>query len=477
MTPALDAATLRHQLAGDAHRPLAHFLAPANWMNDPNGVIEWEGRFHLFYQYNPHGATFGLQHWGHAVSDDLLTWEDMPIALMPTPGGPDEAGCWSGCMVDDRGTPTIIYTGVRGAHYQEQTLCLATSDGHDDMLTWTKYAGNPVLSEIPAVAGETSDLRDPFVWREGETWYMLLASRISGVGGAVLLYRSPDLITWEYLHPLLTGEAARTGDVWECPNFFPLDDKWVLIVAGKGRNFPFTTFYYLGSYHDGHFTPERDGVLDHGYLYAPLMMSDSRGRRLLWAWLREGRTAEAHAAAGWAGAHIIPRVLRLRHGALHMEPIPELQRLRRDRFALTNVQLDGQGATLGVSGRSLDIEASLLPHGPVTITLSHGPDGREETRVTYVPRQQELRVERARSSLTAGVETFPHVAPHVLEPGEALALRILVDGSVVEIIANGRTSVATRIYPSSVDNQEIRVTGHGLLRSLQAWQLAAIWPH
>jgi beta-fructofuranosidase len=472
--PEPDALARRAALAEDHHRPLYHFLPPANWMNDPNGAIEWQGRFHLFYQYNPHAAVFGQKHWGHAVSDDLVHWEDLPLALTPTPGGPDGAGCWSGCMVDDRGTPTIIYTAVRDQRYQQQTQCLATSD--DDLLTWVKDPANPVLSEIPAVTGATHDFRDPCVWWDGQQWSMALSSRVVGVGGAILLFRSPDLHAWEYQHPLLIGSAATTGDVWECPSFFPLGDKWVLIVAGKGRNFPFSTFYFVGDYTDRIFTPETEGVLDHGYLYAPMTMTDNRGRRLLWAWLREGRSAEAHGAAGWAGVQMIPRELRLYDGTLFMEPVTELERLRGDQFALTDVPLDGQEVTLPVSGRSLDIEVSLMPSGPVTIALACASDGSEETRITYDPQRQELIVNREQSGESAGSETFPHVAPHALAPGETLDLRILLDGSVVELIANGRTSIATRIYPARPDSQAIRVTGHGLLKSLQVWQMAAIWP-
>jgi beta-fructofuranosidase len=401
-------------------------------------------------------------------------WTDLPLALTPTPGGPDEAGCWSGCMVDDQGTPTLVYTGVCDQRYQQQTQCLATSD--DGLLTWVKDPANPVLSEIPAVTGPTHDFRDPYVWWDGEQWSMALSSRVVGVGGVILLFRSPDLHTWEYQHPLLIGNAATTGDVWECPSFFPLGDKWVLIVAGKGRNFPFSTFYYIGDYADRIFTPETDGVLDHAYIYAPITMMDSGGRRLLWAWLREGRSAEAHGAAGWAGVQMIPRELRLQQGRLHMEPVAEVERLRGDRFAVADVSLAGQEITLPVTGRSLDIEASFVPPGPVTIALACAPDGREETRITYDPQRQELMVNRERSGESAGAETFPHVAPHSLKPEEALDLRILLDGSVAEIIANGRTSIVTRIYPTRADSQHIRVSGHGLLKSLQVWQMASIWP-
>src|SRR5215813_2310009 len=100
---------LRKQLETDPHRPGFHYLPPKNWMNDPNGLIQWEGKFHLFYQHNPNGPVWGNIHWGHAVSPDLVHWSDLPIALAPTPGGPDEVGCFSGCAVNN-GVPTLIYT-------------------------------------------------------------------------------------------------------------------------------------------------------------------------------------------------------------------------------------------------------------------------------------------------------------------------------------------------------------------------------
>src|SRR5918911_968679 len=127
----------RKELDGDAHRPQFHFLPPANWMNDPNGLIQCRGQYHLFYQYNPHAPVHGNIHWGHAVSDDLAHWRHLPIALAPTPGGPDAGGCWSGCAIVQDGVPTLIYTGyVEGV----QCPCLATSD--DELITWDKYEHN-----------------------------------------------------------------------------------------------------------------------------------------------------------------------------------------------------------------------------------------------------------------------------------------------------------------------------------------------
>ena len=125
----------RLELATDPHRPLYHFLSPANWMNDPNGAIFWDGRFHLFYQHNPHGAFWGTIHWGHAVTDDLVHWTDLPIALAPDPDGPDRSGCASGTAVAGADVPTLIYYGIPDGY------CIATSD--DDLVTWKKHPANP----------------------------------------------------------------------------------------------------------------------------------------------------------------------------------------------------------------------------------------------------------------------------------------------------------------------------------------------
>ena len=163
-------------MATDPQRPQYHFLPPANWMNDPNGLLQYGGLYHLFYQHNPMAPTFGAMHWGHAVSRDLVHWEHWPIALAPTPDGPDADGCWSGCAVNNNGVPTLIYTGVRGKRGESQAQGLAIS--RDNLLTWEQYPGNPVLSQVPAEARQNYDFRDPFVWREGGSGYFLVGELI-----------------------------------------------------------------------------------------------------------------------------------------------------------------------------------------------------------------------------------------------------------------------------------------------------------
>src|SRR5579875_2331704 len=260
-------------------RPLYHFQPPKNWMNDPNGLIQWQGEYHLFYQYNPFAPVHGSIHWGHAASRDLVHWRHLPIALAPQAGGPDAAGCWSGCALDDDGTPTLMYTGVRrdeAALYETQ--CLATSD--DGLLTWRKHPANPVIAEPPQGLPVRA-FRDPCVWREGRTWYCIRGAGIDGVGGAALLYRSDDLIDWAYLVRLCDA-GVRTpggrigGEVWECPQFFALGDKHVLLVSCmvecRARPRP---VYLVGSFAGGRFTPERMETFDWGPdYYAPATMRD-----------------------------------------------------------------------------------------------------------------------------------------------------------------------------------------------------------
>lgn len=470
MSVSFDPTGLRRQFADDWQRPRYHYLPPANWMNDPNGVLQWQGQYHLFYQHNPDGAYHANMHWGHAVSDDLIHWTDLPIALAPdTPY--DDSGVFSGCAVDHNGVPTIIYTGTTGERSSTQTQCIATSS--DGLMTWEKHAGNPVIADIPAESQQSRDFRDPFVWREDDGWYMAVGSRIEGVGGTVFLYRSDDLIHWDYLNPILIGDIERNGIMWECPNFFQLGDQWVLIISVHLGNRTANVFYFVGEYADYRFTPNFEGMLDYSYLYAPLSLKDDRGRRLLWGWLREGRTVEAQKAAGWSGVQSIPRELTLRDGRLHMAPVPELEAIRGSHHHFADLTLNGE-TSLEVRGLALDFEIT-FEGDQLGLMLACSPDGSEQTSVIYDHKAQELRVDREQSSQQAGVDTSPEIAPHKLEAGEALQLRILLDGSVLEIIANGRTSLTSRIYPSQADNQGLGLFGAGRILSMDIWEMNSIW--
>jgi beta-fructofuranosidase len=470
---------LQEKLAADPQRPRYHLMPPANWMNDPNGPLFWKGQYHMFYQYNPNGAFPERMHWGHAVSPDLVHWRHLPIALAPTPGGPDKDGCWSGCAVVEQGVPTIVYTGVF-----PQAQCIARSD--DGMMTWRKYPGNPVIAGPPQ-GMETTGFRDPCVWREGEQWFLAIGSGVKDQGGMILLYRSNDLIHWDYLHLLCKGRKSElvpgkdpvsTGEMWECPDFFPLSDKHALIVSTQGA-----VIYSVGRYVNQYFHPEVQGKADLGdCYYAARSMVDEKGRRILWGWIREGRSNTAQRAAGWAGVMSLPRVLTLGHeGALGMAPASEIEALRGKHHRFEGLPIVPGSFSLwkSVRGDSLEIQAEFEPGASETVglTLRSTPDGKEQTSITYNRTGGRLLVERERSSLSPDVDRGSPGGAFALAADETLKLRVFLDASVIEIFANGCACLTTRIYPSRSDSLGLGLLARGgkaRLKTLDVWEMRPI---
>lgn len=451
------------KLAADPHRPQYHLLPAANWMNDPNGPIYWQGMYHMFYQYNPNGAFWGDMHWAHAVSQDMVHWKHLPMALAPTPGGPDKDGVFSGCAVIDHGGVTAIYTGVN-----PETQSIATSGG--DLTEWKKFAGNPVIAAPPAGL-EVTGFRDPAVWKEANTWLMALGSGFRGKGGAVLLYESQDLRHWNYLHPLVTGrmkagasakDPVDSGEMWECPDFFPLGDKHLLIISTER-----VVKYLLGSYADRRLQAETTGGVDYGSYYAARTMTNTGDRRILWGWLTEGRTDEAQRAAGWSGVMSLPRELKLFQNQLQMRPAAEVGSLRGKRL--------GGGA----AGDCLEILAEIDPRDAprAGLTLRLAPDRSEQTPVYYDREQRLLCVDRSHSSTDKSAHPGMQSGPFALGRGEALRLHIFLDGSVIEIFANDRFCLTARVYPAGTRSTGIALYSSGgaaKMVSLEAWEMRPI---
>jgi len=467
----------REALAHDPHRPRYHFLPPANWMNDPNGLIHWQGRYHLFYQYNPFEAVWGSMHWGHAESSDLVHWTDLPIALAPGPGEADKDHVFSGCAVDGDGVPTLIYTGVRveADGSRREVPCLATSS--DGLMTWHKHAGNPIIPGPPPGL-DVLGFRDHSVWKDGQTWYQLIGSGIPGVGGTALLYRSADLRSWEYVHPLCIGVASETGEMWECPDFFKLGDQHVLIVSPIPLR---KSLYFVGSYREQRFEPRSQGVIDDGgCFYAPQSFTDAQGRRIMFGWLWEGRSENAQRAAGWAGVMSLPRVLSaMPDGRLAMQPAAELETLRRQHSRLTNLTLEPSDTrVLEPAGKALEINASIRIDAAeqVALKVRCSPDGAEQTAIEYDGRS--LVVNRERASLDPDTDRDRHATALALGPGEPLRLRVFVDRSVVEVFANDVSCITTRIYPTRPDSLGVEILaigGQACLETLDVWEMASIW--
>ena len=492
------------KIAGDRQRPVYHLTTAANWINDPNGPCYHDGYWHMFFQHNPYIADFGPMSWGHARSRDLAHWEHCPIALMPTPGGYDGAGCWSGSVVIHEGAPTMIYSAVADmrlwnvaddippserqripqGYYDEflleidqETQCVATSG--DGMQTWEKHPSNPVIPALPA-GMDLIGFRDPYLWREADgRWYMLLGSGIKGRGGAALLYRSADLLDWEYLNPLYIGDPAESGVNWECPNFLDFGAKRMLVVSPHGR-----PIYWLGEYSERRFRP--DGAprrLDWGdVFYAPNSLRDPSGRWLMWGWIREARPRDQYAAAGWASCLTLPREISLEAaGRLRVTPAEETKLLRRASLFAGDVRLsaDEPHSLDGIRGDQLEIACQVAAADCATLSVQfrRSPDGEERSALVYDFKSATLRLIREKSTGTAGVSVDDCEARLPLDQAERLNLTLFLDKSVIEVYANDRLTLTSRVYPSREDAQGLRVScSRGSARArINVWQMGGIW--
>lgn len=475
----------RAALAGDPYRPAYHFCSPDDWLNDPNGTVFWRGKYHMFYQHSPHFSGSGLPHahWGHAVSDDMVHWEDLPIALTPEPGGYDDVGCWSGTSWVDEDKVVACYF----AHTHGNAV--ATSS--DDLLiNWTK---NPKI----AVPFDPAKTYDPCIWREGDT-YRMISGRITGAkhghgadqefGGhdIAYAYKSTDLENWTDEGVFYEGGVfTEPGEDCACPCFFPIGDKHMLLFLAHNRG----AQYYLGSYENGRFTPETHGRMNFtnyhlsrlcecGDFTAPIAWGLPNGRRVMVAWLPEGLKYDAQKKAKWAGIMSLPRDLSLApDGTLRIEPIPELQSLRRNHQSFSDLKLDSGEITLeNVSGNCLEIAATIDPGASerVGMKVCCSPDGVEETSIIYNAANGTLTLDPILASENPDfIGREAQIAPLELKAGEPLELRVFIDRSVVEVFANGRQAVCKRIYPSRPDSLGVKVFADGVatVRMVDVWEL------
>ena len=468
----------------DPHRPRFHFTAPRNWLNDPNGLSFRDGVFHLFYQHNPHAPTHASIHWGHATSTDLVHWVDQPIALAPgAPGEPDDDGCWSGVLVDDAGIPTIVYTGLHG---DQQRPCIAV--GSDDLTTWVKDPGNPVIE--PPEGLQLNGFRDHCVWREGNEWHQLIGSGIQGRGGTALLYRSTDLRNWEYLHPILIGDADErdpvwTGTMWECIDLFDLNGRSVLMFSAWDNGHTHYPVYMLGTYREGRFLPKTTIKMDAGekYFYAPQTTVDADGRRIAFGWAQEGRNETAQIDAGWSGVMSLPRVLAIRpDGVLGQAPASEIQNLRTDHKQLRDLALPRSKPIelTEIIGEQIDLDIRIQTPQPglVRVAVRCTPDGKERTVITFDTLQGTLSLDRTRSSLDPNVDTVELHGKLRAHRTDGVDLRIIIDHSILEIFADEELALTARIYPTCSDALRVNVESgveQAIITQLDAWTMADIW--
>jgi beta-fructofuranosidase len=456
--------------ADDPWRPAYHFTPPAGWMNDPNGLVQFRGEFHLFYQHHPFGVDWGPMHWGHAVSRDLVRWRHLPIALAPTPGGPDAGGCFSGSAVDDGGTLSLVYTG----HGPRQVQCLATSaDGR----RFRKHETNPVLASPPE-GFPPADFRDPKVWREGDRWLMVAGSVREGRGHA-LVYESHDLRTWSF-KAVAAASDGTLGGMWECPDLFAVDGRHLLLVSTTTDRVRELAFAGRLDPSSGRFQIDSHRPADWGFdFYAAQSFADAAGRRVVIGWMDNwGSKAWPTKAHGWAGAMTLPRVVWLAaDGAPLWAPVAEVETLRGEATRVGPRTIAAGGpVVLGLEGDTLEIAAAIEPAAAsrVALVVRRSADGSEGTRVVYDRGRGTLAIDRDHAGAGDG---GLHEAPLRLGAGEPLRLRVFVDRSSVEVFAqDGRVVLTDRVYPAS-SSRGVALEAEGgdaRLASLAAWPMAHV---
>ena len=299
---------------GEAVRFNYHFEPKKGWMNDPNGLVFFQGRYHAFFQHNPYEPRWGPMHWGHAVSDDLIHWEELPIALYPDMPYENDGGCFSGSAVVKDGRLYLFYTSVSRELGQTQSVAWS-----DDGIHFTKYSDNPVIRENPM---GTPDFRDPKVTLMDGIYHMAVGTGDESIG-KVLRFTSSDLLHWDYCGVLFEG--AEYGNCIECPDFFRLGDKYVLMFSKIGETV-LATHFVVGDFKDGRLTDYTICRPEWGKdFYAPQTFTDGK-RRIMIGWLYHWGK-ELTPGCDFAGALTIPRELSLADGAVRNFPVAEARHL------------------------------------------------------------------------------------------------------------------------------------------------------
>ena len=482
----------RRKLASDPHLPLYHFVSPENRLNDPNGLCFWQGRWHMFYQgYPPEDPR---QHWGHAVSDDLIRWRDLPYAIYPNP----EEKCFSGSALAEDDRVIAIYHGIKAG-----TMVAVSRDPL--LLNWEKVTGNAVIPL--AKAGEDPlpyNIFDPCIWKRDGMYYALTAGVLrDGPGGkpvrAEFLHRSKDLATWEYLHPFIENDRyGLVGDDGACPYFWPIGDRHILLhfshmSGGK---------YLLGNYDK----PRDKFVVTYGSdfnfgpvspcgVHAPSACPDGKGGLIVIFNMNPGKPTQ-----GWNQIMSLPRRLTLAGpDELGIEPAGDIASLRGAHRHIDVLKLPANQEVVleGISGNAMEIAAEIDPEGApmVEMNVLRSPEREEYTRIAFFRnggyahrgqgrdrvRDSVVTIDSSYSSALPDVASRPpETAPVHIKPDEPLKLRVFVDRSIVEVFVNGKQCVAVRVYPGREDSLGVSLRAQGrdaTLKSLDAWQMKSIYRH
>jgi len=486
----------RKKMADDPHRPIYHYVNPEHRLNDPNGLCFWQGRWHLFYQaYPPEDPR---QHWGHAVSDDLIHWRDLPYAIYPKP----ERCCFSGAALVEKDRVIAMYHGTAVGNM------VAVS--HDPLLlNWEKVTGKAVIPINPDESIPPYRVFDPCIWKKRGTYYSLSGGTLThGPGGKRMrtdfLWRSKDLAKWQYMHPFIENDRyGMVGDDGACPYFWPIGDKHILLHYSHTSG---------GKYLLGDYDTERDKfvVTDGGDfnfgpsgpcgVHAPSATPDGRGGIIAIFNMNPGRPTK-----GWSQIMTLPRRLALPPESdvdpLRIEPAGDVESLRYDpqHVGTMNLRANKEVVLGNIRGNAIEIVAEIDPRSApmVEMNVLRSPDAEEVTRIRFFKNRGYRHREFGRRSPHSGkssslitmdsshssilpdaLSRAPETAPVFIDKNESLKLRVFIDRSVVEVFVNGRQCVAMRVYPGRKDSVAVSLESRGrdaVLKSLDAWQMKNIY--
>jgi fructan beta-fructosidase len=488
------------QTYNEQYRPQFHFSPEEKWMNDPNGMVFFNDEYHLFYQYHPFGTTWGPMHWGHAVSKDMIHWEHLPIALYP-----DELGAiFSGSAVVDwnnttgffeEGQPGLVAIFTSAGTYpdsdrpqQRQSLAYSKDNGR----SWTKYEGNPVLSDV-----NITDYRDPKVfWHQATNkWVMALAT-----GQTITFYTSLNLKEWEFASEFGHQAGSHEG-VWECPDLFELsvdgkeeNSKWVLLVSigdnGESKEGS-RTQYFVGQFDGTTFVNENDNStilwLDYGRdNYAGVTWSDMQdGRRVYIGWMSNWRYANVVPTKSWRSAMTLPRELTLSETnagiRVIQKPVAEVNAIRGNvkehgEFVVT----DGKPVSVALEHSLTELQMELDGGGSSNIfgfTIQHSVV--EKTVISYDKVREKVLVDRSNSGDNSFSASFPTVQEAPLKvKNNKVSFQLFIDQSSIELFVNeGEIAITSLIFPRETGKELVFFSEGGDVKveKLKVIELSSIW--
>lgn len=465
--------TEKEELIPQENRPDFHVTPPVGWINDPNGFSFFQGEYHLFFQYHPYSTQWGPMHWGHVKTKDFITWKRLPCALAPDTVY-DGQGCFSGTAIEDEGQHILMYTsvaeeGTDGNRKIRQTQSIAVGDG----TCYQKIAGNPVITaELLPEGSSPVDFRDPKIWKEDGTFYTAVGSMAADGSGQIALFSAKTVDNWKF-EKILDCCGNRYGKMWECPDFFPLNGRQILIVSpqfmrAEGLEFHNgnNAIYFIGNYDvkNKEFSRNKAYQIDYGLdFYAPQTVETGDGRRIMTAWMQSWDNYLTPDGQEWSGMMIIPRELSIRDEKLIQVPVREISRYygrkvdsgtllinggsfvpNRERACVCKKAIDAAGID-GIGGRQFDMTVEVEAGDYERFEIGLACDGDRQTMLYYEPLSGVLTFDRSYSGEFH--DTICQRSAYVREQGGKIRLRILMDKFTAEVFVNdGEQAMSCLIF-------------------------------